>query len=266
MNGSLNPVFVESVGLIAPGLLGWAASRDVLSGASSYVTGELPPYAPELLPPNERRRATPAVRLAFRTAEDAMKGTPLAAAQLATVFGSSDGDTEVMHRINHSLTLPTRAISPTDFHNSVHNAPAGYWSIAVGSKLPSNSLAAHDATFAATLTEAVAQVAGDGISVLMAVYDTPMPYPLSEKRPLPSTFGVALVLTPEPSERTLAALSIARGAGAEARWAGAALEALRAGNPAARSLPLLELLARRAAGAAHLAAADGTLTVTLAAP
>ena len=257
------PLCVEAVGLAAPGLAGWGASRATLAGQAPYVAQELAPYAPALLPPNERRRATQVVRLAFRTSEDALSGTPLPASGLATVFASSDGDTEVMHRINHALAQPARMISPTDFHNSVHNAAAGYWSIAVGAKLPSTSLAAHDASFAAALIEAAALTLGDELDTLLTVCDLRMPVPLAEKRPIGEPFGVALVLTPQRTERTLATLILAETQAPETTLNDPGLEGLRLANPAARALPLLQLLARGAGGTAHLPAGGSTLSVTV---
>jgi hypothetical protein len=257
------PLHVEAVGLAAPGLAGWQASRATLVGEAPYVAQDLAPYAPALLPPNERRRATPVVRLAFRTSEDALTGTPLPPADLATVFASSDGDTEVMHRINQALAQPARAISPTDFHNSVHNAAAGYWSIAVGAKLPSTSLAAHDASFAAALTEAAALTLGDDLNTLLTVCDLRMPVPLAEKRPIGELFGVALVLTPQRTARTLASLTLAETQQPETTLADAGLESLRRANPAARALPLLQLLARGGGGTAHLPGSGTTLSVTV---
>lgn len=259
----MKPLFVESVGLIAPGLAGWAEGRTVLAGETPYAPAELPPYQTQLLPPNERRRMTASVRLAFRTAEDALRGTPLAASELATVFATSDGDLEVLHRINHSLAQPARTVSPTDFHNSVHNAAAGYWSIAAGSRQPSASIAAYDLSFAAGLFEAAALVQGDGLDTLFAAYDTVAPPPLLAKRPITSVFGVALVLTAQRSARTLAALDLSLATAAESVLDEVALETLRRSNPAARGLPLLQLLARRQAGAVVLPSPGGALRVTL---
>ena len=63
-----------------------------------------------------------------------------------------------------------------------------------------------------------------------------------------ASFSVALVLSPSRGERTLALIEVAPEAvQVEAtRMTDAGLEALRAGVPAARSLPLLAALARRA--------------------
>jgi len=259
----MKSLYLEAVGLAGPGLPGWRDSRAVLAGESPYVAQELTPYQPLLLPPNERRRATQIVRLAFRVSEDALAGTKLPAAELATVFASAEGDTEVMHRINHALAQPARLISPTDFHNSVHNAAPGYWSIAVGSRLPSTSLAAYDASFAAALTEAAAQTLGDELNTLLTVCDLRMPVPLAEKRPIAEAFGVALVLTPRRTAQSLATLRLEDTELAETTLDDPALERLRATNPAARALPLLELLARGGGGTAHLPAGGPTLSVTV---
>jgi hypothetical protein len=61
-------------------------------------------------------------------------------------------------------------------------------------------------------------------------------------------FGVGLVLRPSAGARSLARLhiEIRRDADEPARMEQEALETLRKGNPAARSLPLLAALARRA--------------------
>ncbi len=60
-------------------------------------------------------------------------------------------------------------MSPTQFHNSVHNAAAGYWSIAHGSRQPATCLGAHDWTWAAALLKAVAEVAATGAPVLLVL-------------------------------------------------------------------------------------------------
>jgi hypothetical protein len=236
-------VCVSAIGLAGPGLAGWEASRLILNGTDAYVAAEAPPYQPQLLPPNERRRATPAVRQAFRAAEDAMARSPRPAAELATVFASSDADMSIIHRICAALSEDSRIISPTDFHNSVHNAAAGYWSIAVGARGPSNTICAYDASFATGLLEAAALVLTDGCDTLLVAYDVPPPEPLNVKRPIGSAFSVALVLSPaHDAAAPRLRLHVARN-GAPTTMAQPALEALRESNPAARALPLLRLLA-----------------------
>ena len=76
----------------------------------------------------------------------------------AAVFGSSNGDAVVVHDILEALASADRPVSPTQFHNSVHNAAAGYWTIATGSHQPATCLGCHDHTLAASLLKAVAEV------------------------------------------------------------------------------------------------------------
>ncbi len=253
---------IRSVGIAAPGLAGWEAASEVLRGAQPYAAVEETAYAPALLPPNERRRATASVRQAFRAAEDAVRGSD--ARQLASVFSSSDADMAVLHRICAALAQPTRSISPTDFHNSVHNAASGYWSIAVQSMALTTTLSAYDASFTAGLIEAAAMTAEHG-DVLMVAYDAIAPQPLLNKRPLALSAGVALILGRPGKDigtAPLGQIDLTLGGDAESVCASAPLEAVRGANPALRALPLLELLAARRAGSVILRA-SGALHVTV---
>jgi hypothetical protein len=252
---------VKAVGIAAPGLAGWAAARPVLAGESPYALVADTAYAPALLPPNERRRATNSVKLAFRAAEDAVTLSGADARQLASVFSSSDADMAVLHRICEALAQTPRVISPTDFHNSVHNAASGYWSIGVGSMAPTTTVSAYDASFTAGLIEAIALARDRAADVLLVVYDATAPQLLAEKRPLAVTAGVALIVAPDtPSAPGRLALEL-DGTG-ESPCANPALETLRGGNPALRALPLLELIAARRAGTVTLRG-TGALHVTL---
>jgi hypothetical protein len=243
--------FIRSVGIAAPGLAGWQASLGILRGEVPYVAAAETPYAPALLPPNERRRATASVRQAFRAAEDAVNVAGVDARELASVFASSDADMAVLHRICAALAQTPRAISPTDFHNSVHNAASGYWSIAVQSTALTTSLSAYDASFTVGLLEAVGLVDAQ-CDVLLVAYDAVAPPPLQAKRPLVLPAGVAVVLSARAGSAPLGQIAIAASDAPESHCANPALEALRLANPALRALPLFELLAARRAATVNL--------------
>jgi hypothetical protein len=127
----------------------------------------------------------------------------------------------------------------------VHNAPAGYWSIATGSTSASTSLCGHDDSFAAGLLEAVVQARVEGHAVTLIAYDVQYPPPLNDVRPLGAAFGVALVLAPAPTLAALASIDLEwePGAATASILPSPDLEALRQATPAARSLPLLGALA-----------------------
>lgn len=245
--------FIESVSFSAPGLSDWQSAQTILRGEHPYASNELPVYQPASLPPNERRRASPTVRMAFRVAEAAMQASSIAAADLALVFASADGDLQIAHRICAALAETPRFISPTDFHNSVHNAAAGYWSIASQARGPSTAIAAYDHSFAAGLIEALGLVLVEQQATLLVAYDVPGPTPLLDKRPVQNQVGVALIMTPKRTANTLAKLTTKPVSSAATPMNEAALEAMRINNPAARALPLLQLLAYRRSGSVALA-------------
>jgi hypothetical protein len=260
-------VFVEGVGLHGPGLRGWQASRAVLAGQQAYQSAPTAVAASELLPAAERRRAGVPVKLALAAGQEALATAARDAAATATVFASSSGDCENVHHILEALVTPERRISPTRFHNSVHNAAAGYWSIATQCRAASTSLCCHDGSVAAGLLEAASQVAAAGAPVALIAYDHPYPEPLNAVRTIRGEFGMALVLAPQPTDRAVAVLDVAfmpQEADAT-RVADPGLEALRTGAPAARSLPLLAALARGARETVVLEFVAGThLRVTVA--
>ena len=233
---------IAGVGLVGPGLLSWDAAREILAGRAAYSRAATVIPSPDALPATERRRAGKCVRIAIAAGLAAAKASGGEARDFAAVFASSTGDAENLHAICEQLASDDRLISPTRFHNSVHNAPSGYWGIATGATPPADSVAAFDASFGAGLLEALGRLAEDpSQGVLLVAYDAPYPEPLAATRPIEDAFAVALALEWEgngPRIRVNTTRDPVQ------RMDDGALEAIRAGIPAARSLPLLQLLAR----------------------
>ena len=277
---------IEGIGLLGPGLQSWASSMAILGGRSPYTSQPTLVPVPEGLPPAERRRVGLVVKLALGAGLQAVSKAGAQPDTLPAVFASSGGDGQNCHEICQALANNEQLISPTRFHNSVHNAAAGYWSIATRSKAASNALCAFDWSFAAGLLEAVTQVVVDQTRVLLVAYDAPYPQPLSAKRPIPEAFGVAFVLAPVGAATTrvgagasaAAGFGAAPGAGAAGTDAGGGalatltlqladaaadrmsntdLEALRTSIPAARALPLLQQLAAQKTGVINIEYLDG---------
>ena len=252
---------IEGVGLVGPGLQGWTESRAILAGNAPYESRPTVIPAPEALPAVERRRAGKCVRISLAAGLAAAAAAGREARDLAAIFTSSTGDGENLHAICETLASDDRLISPTRFHNSVHNAPAGYWGIATGAMKPSDCLAAFDASFGAGLVEAMGRLAADpSLPVLLIAYDAPYPEPLHAVRPVPDCFGVGLVLVAAANapivapEAAIAAIvrgpsiSLATTQESPTTLPSPLLESLRRSIPAARSLPLLCLLARNEPG------------------
>jgi len=237
-------IHVDGIGLFGPGLSGWAHACEVLAGRAALELA--PPQLPSVdaLPPAERRRVGLAIKLSMAIGFEAVRNAGANPAQLATVFSSTGGDCDNCHNILETLASADRAVSPTRFHNSVHNAPSGYWSIATACMAPSTSLCAYDATFAAGLLEAATQALTSGQPCLLLAFDTAYPEPLHALRPIPYALGVAMVLNPQKTAAARAALTLELSQAAATPMRDAGLEALRASIPAARSLPLLQHLAQ----------------------
>ncbi|HVA15614.1 MAG TPA: beta-ketoacyl synthase chain length factor [Stellaceae bacterium] len=239
-------VYVEGIGVRGEGLDGWPAAAAVLAGRRDYLPAPVALPVNTLLPANERRRMVTTVKLALAVGTEAFANAKRDPGGTATVFTSSGGDGDTIHNILDALACEQIEVSPMRFHNSVHNAPSGYWSIATKAVEPTTSLCVHDASFSAGLLEAAAQATVDHRAVGLIAYDLPYPAPLNAVRPIGSTFAVGLIITPAPSEASFASLAVALTQGNEPPTAMAEprLEAIRLGNPAARSLPLLAALAR----------------------
>jgi hypothetical protein len=259
-------LFVAGVAVRGDGLDGWEAARAVLTGEAAYVTApaRLPP--PTILAPNERRRAGPVTRLALAVAAEAAASSGLPPASLRSVFASSNGDGATIHAILQTLSEPDQPVSPTQFHNSVHNAAAGYWSIGVGSAQPATCLGCHDATVGAALLAAAAEATVEQQPVLLCVYDIPLPEPLNAARPTAGVFGAGLVLSPTCLPVSLARIRI----GWEAGPPPAGSEAPRVDpgglsrtNPAARILRLLEALATQQADRLAISLLDGHVHISV---
>jgi len=182
--------------VLAPGLEGWPAAARVLSGEAVFTPTTVARPAVSLLPPAERRRCAPSVAWALAVAQEAVANSGLQADQFAVVFTSSDGDGDIVHRLCTALATAAGAVSPTDFHNSVHNAATGYWGIGAHSSAASTALCAYDDSFAAGLLEAACQIAAEARPVLLVAVDLPYPPPLAEHRPVQHGLAAALALAP----------------------------------------------------------------------
>lgn len=244
-------VYVEGIAVLGPALPDWDSACAVLNARDeSYAPAPVKLPAPELLPASERRRAGDAIKLSMAVGIAATRAAGADAAQLANVFSSTGGDCDNCHNILETLASSDRQISPTRFHNSVHNAPAGYWSIATRCTAPSTSLCAYDATFGAGLLEAAVQAVNSGERCLLVAFDTAYPEPLYSMRPIPYPFALGLVLNPHETAATKARFDITLTKDPIDTMHDAQLEVLRTSVPAARSLPLLQQLAMAQPGRA----------------
>lgn len=240
MSVEMKPVYINTLSLAAPGLIGLEQAMPVLTGKSQWQTSEFPKLIPQLLPANERRRVTSYIKLALHVADEAN----LADKALPAVFASSNGDFYITDHICNTLTMNPKYISPTQFHNSVHNAPSGYWAIAAKSPAASTSISTGDSTFSSGLLEAVTQVLCQKEDVLFVAYDYPATAPLDKFSDVTEAFATAFVLSLNKTDNNYGniKLNLSHDSKEKSRCINTSLNKLQDSNPIAESLPLLEAL------------------------
>lgn len=175
---------------------------DVAAWSQRHVFGARPdaeaPRA-ELLPPMLRRRTSLLTRMAAEVADQAIKAAGLDAREVPVIYGSVFGEIRTTVDILAGMLDPAAPMSPTRFHNSVHNTAAGYVSIATHNRLGNAALTAGAATVAMGLLECVGIAAQTGAPVLLVIAEEGLPEPLAAGRiygPLAAAF--ALGLSPAP--------------------------------------------------------------------
>ncbi len=243
MNPSL-ALRIAGIGAWAPGAPDWQHLRGILRGETMPADDAPARPAGTALPPAERRRAPDGVRLAAEVAAQATGMADIDPATVPCVFASTHGELAITDYVCETLTRSPRELSPTKFHNSVLNAPAGYWTIATGCTGASSAVSAHHRSFAAGLLEAAVFACAEATPVLFASCDVASTGPLVEMTRTTLAFGAAFLLVPDGARG--ATLRLALGSAVRAPFVdtGLALPAVAGDNPAnAHALALLRRLA-----------------------
>jgi hypothetical protein len=261
MSTQLPEVVAEGVAFWASRLPGWDIARAVIRGEQAAPETPAPRPAPALLGPTERRRAPDTVAIALEVAARACAAAGRSPTELPAVFASTHGDLGISDYMCATLVDTPALISPIKFHNSVHNAAAGYWSIGTSSHASYTAISAFHHTFGAGLLEAVVQIACGQQPVLYVAFDVEAKGALSTMAPSRGLLGVALVLAPagvaRPGGRHLS-MRIAANEPCTATPPRSAAAALVAGNALAPCMPLMEALAADAPTTLQLTLAERT--------
>lgn len=246
-------VQVEGIAFWSPRLPSWDIARAVIRGEASALVASARPV-PALLAPTERRRAPDTVAVALEVAAKACEAAGRPPADLPSVFASTHGDTAISDYMCATLAATPTLISPIKFHNSVHNAAAGYWSIGTGSQAPYTAISAFEHTFGAGLLEAATQVACEDKPVLFVAFDIEAKGALGTVTSSRGMVGAAVVLGPSTSAKGVRLMLQVRCGDATAITPASSPAAeYIAPNALAPCLPFFELLARQDAAVIQLA-------------
>jgi hypothetical protein len=240
-------VDILGVGVWGSAVRNWNDLQSVFDGQQLQDDGSKGPK-PEVIPANERRRAPLPVRLAIEASWQACQQSGFDPAQLSSVFVSGLGDTQLTDYMCRALIGENKALSPTKFHNSVHNAAAGYWTISTGCMRSANSVAGNEKSMPLALLEALIESQAHTKPMLISFYDAPCSDVLQELLKNQQAFSAAIVISPKGFQHDKPVIGTVRAQvlGESATWPTFACDPLLLEgyqtNPAARILPLLKMI------------------------
>lgn len=235
---------IDGLALWSPTLPGWTAARSALRGEAPPAEPPLPIPPPSQLPPAERRRAPQTVALSLAAAHEAVMACGHDPARLIAVFASAHGDLPVIDELCRTLVHTPTLVSPTRFLHSIHNAPAGFWSMLTRNGQGNTAVSGAAHSFAHGLLEALVQCEAEQQPVLYVAYDTAAVGALTHTTRSQGALAVALVLAPQAGPARTARLDwqLLPGAAQPPAARSPAAQALDH-NAMAPALPLFEALA-----------------------
>ncbi|WP_428356301.1 beta-ketoacyl synthase chain length factor [Methyloprofundus sp.] len=199
-----------------------------------------------LIPAGMRRRTSVTTRMAITAAANASTQAGSDTQNLASVFASLGGEIQVTDALCRLLPDDNELLSPTQFHNSVHNTTAGYWGILNKCQAPTTAIAAADDTFAMGLIEVWAQLQQSSGERLLVCYDECWPQYLAP--PIGQTaFACAFVFSTE-AEQAIASISLPQISEQAEQVFQAEWVKLTESAPAAAVIPLLLALQDKQSG------------------
>ena len=240
---SAHTAFVNGVALWAPRIPGWNVAAPVLRGEAAAADQPAPRPVPAVLAATERRRAPDTVAIALEVAARACESAGVDPAELASVFACTEGDMAISDYMCETLARTPMLISPTRFHNSVHNAAAGYWCIGTGCMQPYTALSAHRDTFGEGMLEALVQAQSTGRATLLVAYDIEARGPLATMAHSRGMVGAGAVVSPKAGAASLARIRWRTVRGMERTAPLVRNAELVAGNAMAACLPFFEAIA-----------------------
>ena len=240
----MNPVFIEALSVLGPGLPDWNTAQSILCGAEHYQHSPTPAISCGYLTPNIKRRTSLHMQIALQAAEKALKQSEFDPASVELVFASAEGDLNIADEIFVALTHPDKLVSPQKFQNVILNAAIGHLGIILGNKSSATSVSGGEYSFAVGLLQAAISVAMENRPVLFVSYDALGPAHVDPRDSGIEPFSVGILLSPAQSGASIARMVVRlEDAGEESTMDSAELERVRVSIGASRSLPVLSAIA-----------------------
>jgi len=164
----MKPAYVRGLGLWTPGF----------ASASAWCRGDSDPSieAPDvaLLVGPLRRRSTRFTRMAVDVLHQATTEARCDVTTVPSVWATSNGEHTTAISILGMMRRSEGKLSPTHFHNSIHNTASGYASIATGNGAPSTTLSGGAELVASSFLEAICHLEASAGDVVVVLADEPL--------------------------------------------------------------------------------------------
>jgi hypothetical protein len=186
----MRPVYVRGLGFFTPGF----ATPEAWSDRKEDSSIERPEAA--ILEGPLRRRATPLSRLAIESLVQATNAAQADLSTISTIWATAHGEHTPAIKMLRMMRTGEGRVSPTQFHNSVHNTASGYASIASKNTGRSTTLTGGSELVGAALLEAwcLLEECGGDVGVILA--DEPLQPPYAMEPPT-APLSLAFVLSSE---------------------------------------------------------------------
>lgn len=160
-------------------------------------TVEIPPS--DLLSSRLKRRMSRLIQMTIATTHAARAGFPLAD-DIPLVFGSANGEINTIGSVIKDIFQEQALVSPSQFHNSVHNSAPGYWSILTKLHHASTTISADNLTFGYSLMQAITFLSDDCHSAQLTVGDEKIEIPQwADPAHASIDFCASLIISTQPS-------------------------------------------------------------------
>jgi hypothetical protein len=184
----MKPIFVRGIGLWTPGFSNpeaWCRGQ-----SDSEVTKADAPILEGPL----RRRASALTRISVDVFGQATRAAGVDIHSIPTIWATAHGEHATAIKLLEMMIRGEGKVSPTQFHNSVHNTPSAYASISCGNASASSTLTGGPELVSSALLEAFCHLDTGTQEIVVVLGDEPLHAPF-DRADMPAPLAVAFCLS-----------------------------------------------------------------------
>lgn len=192
----MKPAYLRGVGLWSQGY----ANAEAWSRGEP--DGDLVAATPRMLEGPLRRRASPLTRISVEVFDQATTAAGIDPSAIPTIWATAHGEHGTAIKLLKMMLRGEGKVSPTHFHNSVHNTPSAYASIAGGNACASTTLTGGSELVASAILEAFCHLESGTPEIAVILADEPLHEPF-DRDDMQAALGIAFCFSAEPANSTL---------------------------------------------------------------